>query len=509
MHTDEAVHALKFKALYEQNDYRYDPVEYHGPTLNYFTLVSAWLGSADSFAEMSESTFRIVPVFFGLVLVLVPVFFGKGLGRSFILISAFLTAIAPAMVFYSRYYIQEMLLVCFTMALLVAGYRFLQQPRIGWALAIGLSAGLMHATKETCVIAFAAMTLALVITTFWSGSDKAFLRSIRLTIKARHIIVMIAAAFFISALFHSSFGSHPRGILDSILTYKIYLLRGAGDSTHVHPWYYYFQLLLFNTGPKTPLWTEAIVVFFAGVALVQIMGKKNGSAPALPLQRFIAIYTFFMTLIYSLLPYKTPWSLLSFYHGMILLAAIGMIDLLSGLRRRILKIPVIALLILGCSHLIWQSWQLNDRYCAAPTNPYVYAHPGSDVPELAQHMDAIAQIHPNRYAMVIQVIYPDHGYWPLPWYLRQFTRIGWWDQVNRSVLGADVILTAADAEPLLAQFLYEAPAPGERHLYVPLFEKYVALRPNAELRGFMKKELWDLWQQKKLERRSQFQKPMQ
>jgi len=47
MHTDEAVHAIKFGALLEENRYRYDPHEYHGPTLNYFTLIPAWIASAE------------------------------------------------------------------------------------------------------------------------------------------------------------------------------------------------------------------------------------------------------------------------------------------------------------------------------------------------------------------------------------------------------------------------------------------------------------------------------
>jgi predicted membrane-bound mannosyltransferase len=37
MHTDEAVDAIKFGALLEKGSYIYDPAEYHGPTLNYFT----------------------------------------------------------------------------------------------------------------------------------------------------------------------------------------------------------------------------------------------------------------------------------------------------------------------------------------------------------------------------------------------------------------------------------------------------------------------------------------
>ena len=46
MHCDEAVHAVEFGQLLEDHEYVYDPFEYHGPSLNYFTLPVAWLASA-------------------------------------------------------------------------------------------------------------------------------------------------------------------------------------------------------------------------------------------------------------------------------------------------------------------------------------------------------------------------------------------------------------------------------------------------------------------------------
>ena len=36
-HNDEAVNAVKFGELWENGIYRYDPHEYHGPTLHYAT----------------------------------------------------------------------------------------------------------------------------------------------------------------------------------------------------------------------------------------------------------------------------------------------------------------------------------------------------------------------------------------------------------------------------------------------------------------------------------------
>ena len=81
MHCDESVHAEKFRELFEEGSYRYDPYEYHGPTLNYLTLPPAWLSGARRFAEIDEWTLRIVPVVFGVATILLVLLVGDGLGR--------------------------------------------------------------------------------------------------------------------------------------------------------------------------------------------------------------------------------------------------------------------------------------------------------------------------------------------------------------------------------------------------------------------------------------------
>ena len=53
MHGDEAVNAVKIGED-EGKGYRYDPHEYHGPTLNYFSLIPAWLGGR-FIVELSEA----------------------------------------------------------------------------------------------------------------------------------------------------------------------------------------------------------------------------------------------------------------------------------------------------------------------------------------------------------------------------------------------------------------------------------------------------------------------
>ena len=76
-----------------------------------------------------------------------------------------------------------------------------------------------------------------------------------------------------------------------------------------------------------PSWSEGLIV---ALAAGRILWQR--CADGLLLLRLIAFYTFWLTLIYTVLPYKTPWCLLGFYHGMILLAGAGAVLLWRACR---------------------------------------------------------------------------------------------------------------------------------------------------------------------------------
>ena len=116
MHADEANQAVKTGRLYETGKYEYDTTDHHGPSLYCLTLPSLWVSGARDLASSQEVAYRIVPVIFGLGLIPLLLLVADGLGRPAVLAAALLTAISPAFVFYSRYYIQETLLVFFTLA---------------------------------------------------------------------------------------------------------------------------------------------------------------------------------------------------------------------------------------------------------------------------------------------------------------------------------------------------------------------------------------------------------
>ncbi len=491
MHGDEAVHAFRFGELLEKNFYRYNPDEYHGPTLNYVTLIPAWLSGVHKLKDINEFTLRIVPVFFGLLLVLMPLLLIDGLGRLATIIAIVMTAISPAFVFYSRYYIHEMLLVCFTFGVITCGWRYTQGKNIAWALLTGIFLGLMHATKETCIIVFASMFLALLLTLRMRRCQTGISNAVG-AIKPSHVIVTIVAGVVVSTLFYSSFFTNPDGILDSFWAYTIYLNQAGQNNLHAHFWYYYLDILTWMKGFKRPAWNEDLIVVMAAVGFITAMTPKGISIVNLTLLRFLAFYTLIMTAAYSSIPYKTPWCLLGFLHGMILLAAVGVAALIKMSLYRWEKLVVGCLLVLfGLLLPIGQAYLGNYKYYADPFNPYVYAHPTTDVFETVRRIEEVARVSPDGHNIYIQIICPAGDYWPLPWYLRSFSNVGWWNDVEENIPTAPVIIASPSVESALLKKLYELPPPGKKNLYVPLFDSYTELRPGVELRGFVTKDLWD------------------
>ncbi|NLP10314.1 TIGR03663 family protein [bacterium] len=486
MHTDEAVHAVKFGALLEHHHYHYDPFEYHGPTLNYFTLIPAWLRGQQNLLQVDEATLRIVPAFFGVLLLLTFLLFGKQWDRTALYIALALTAVSPAMVFYSRYYIQEMLLVCFSSAALAGVWRFATTGRASWAILTGVAIGLMHATKETSLIALFALLASLLFTALLNQPLFAPLRSRE---GVKNSILLAGVALLVSMLFYSSFGSHPAGMLDALKSIQTYLNRAVGlHQAHLHPWTYYFQLLLFNHTSGRPLWSEAAVVLLSLYSFYLILFRRS-MVPALLL--YLGGYALLMAVLYSVLTYKTPWSMLGFYQPMILLAAFAAARIFKSLQGNKQRLAGYAVLALMAGHLLWQTWLQNSRYDCDPSNPYVYGHTSRDVFKIVERIRRLAQAHPLAESVYIEVVCTADDYWPLPWYLRDFSQVAYWNHVELSAPLAELVVASPDQEQAVLHKVYETPPPGERNLYVPMFDDYMELRPGVELRGYVTSTLWE------------------
>ncbi|MGA2197777.1 MAG: flippase activity-associated protein Agl23 [Bryobacteraceae bacterium] len=489
MHCDEAVNADKFGILLEQGRYEYSKQDFHGPTLYYLSLIPAKIQGIRSYIDLSEVTLRVVPAFLGVLLVGAHILLIPYFGLRAAAAAGLLTAVSPAMVYYSRYYIHEILLVLLSFCALLCLFGYCRRRRAVWAVSAGAFLGLMYATKETAILPVGCMLLAGMATLLFEKrrADPP---------PGRHLALAAAAALVVSGLLMSSFLSHPSGILDSLLAYRTYFARGAGINTfHVHPWNYYLSLQLYFHFPGKPVWSEALIAALALAGLWAAFSRAGVDGIHPVALRFIAFYTVSLLAVYSLIPYKVPWNELGFLHGEILLAGAGVAWLAGRCRTRGAAIVLAGLVGAGVAHLGWLAWQSSTRYAADPCNPWVYAHTGTDVFRIAARMESLAAVYPGGYALPVQVISREN-LWPLPWYLRRFTGITWWNGVSATAPDAPVILATPDMEPAIESKLYEQPPPGRREMYMNLFERYAELRPRVEIRGYIAKPLWDDWRQR-------------
>jgi uncharacterized protein (TIGR03663 family) len=486
LHNDEAVNATKLAALWEKGEYHYDPDEYHGPALYYFALPFLWLSPATNAAGLDDATLRIVTVGFGVGLILLLLLLADGLGPVATGWAAIFLAVSPAMVFYSRYFIHEMLLVFFTLLTLAAGWRYAQSRHAGWAALTGAGVGLMFGTKETFVLTLAAMTFALVATWFWNGW-----RARRLGVAVataprlgwrpapRHTVLALAVAGGVWLLLFSSFFTNAHGLVDSLKTYWPWLHRAGGASPHLHPWNFYLERLVWFHPPKSPVWSEALILLLALVG----GGAAFCNNPILRLRpnfaRFLTFYTLALTTIYTLIAYKTPWCLLNFWLGMILLAGLGAAALIRLCRSPKTKLILVAALAMGAGHLGAQAWRAAVTQPSNPRNPYVYAQTTEGCRQLVARVEAVAHVAPAGPETVVKVIAPE-SYWPLPWYLRSFKRVGWWEQMPEDPY-APIILVSAKLDALL----------DEKSNKAWIMAGYYQLRPGVYFELYVERGLWE------------------
>ena len=480
VHHDEANQMLKFARLLEKGEYHYDPHQHHGPTLYYLTLPSAWLTAGTDFEATTVETFRIVPVIFGVGLILLLILVKDGLGWEGVIWGGILTAVSPAMVYYSQFYIQEMLLVFFTFGAIGCGWRYYCSRKAGWAAATGAFLALTHATKETCVLAAAAMVGALILTALWNGRGKNLMD--KESWSTGHVLAALGAGLVVWLVFFSSFFTHPMGLVDSVRAYWNYLHRAGGDELHRHPWHYYLRVFTYAGKAKMPSWTEIPIVALAGVGLAAAIFKRRWSQERITFARFVAIYTLLLTAVYSGIPYKTPWSGLSALHGMILMAGVGCAALLDLSRMKTFKVGMWAML---CALLpIWgeQSYRTNVYFHSLARNPYAYAQTSGNFEDMIERVRDIADIHPEGRKMFIRVVASPHNTWPLPWYLRRFPNVGYWTSVEQLEGNADapLIITTPQQEDRLKPLLTDE---YQRSFY--------GIRPEVLLRLYIRKDLWD------------------
>jgi uncharacterized protein (TIGR03663 family) len=451
MHTDESINAYITGELLAGENFHYDPQDRHGPALFALAEPVAKFCGAKNFPELTETQLRLSTVLTGTATVLL---FGAGVeifGFIPCLIAALLFAFAPLPVYYSRYFIHETLFVAATFGLILSGCRALKNKSLLSAALAGFCAALMLACKETAPLHYFALMLAGFACWIFRPRKK-----MAADFPPPKIILTAFAVFlFIAILLFTWFGQSWSGLADLFRAIPNFAAR-AGGQGHEKPFWYYAKLLCGGWSGAIILALGVFGIFCAFTAWwgerprePDFSSSKNGSRGRSPHRVFVAIYALAIFAIYSAIPYKTPWLALNFWLPLTILAGIA-VEWLWLASPKISARAVVLIFIAAIGFLIL--YDTNGRVFKNPAdekNPYAYAHTSEDLLRLPVRLEELARqnkISNPRIAVVAA------DAWPLPWYLRKFSTVGFW-QPGQETGAADFFITTTEVSGNLAERL--------------------------------------------------------
>ncbi len=315
-HHDEGVNYAFTKKLVEKSVYHYNHTAYHGPFLYFVGAPAA------AVAGYSKVALRFTPALFGLLTVILALLLRRVIGDAGALFGAALLAVSPADVYFGRTFIHE---VYFAFSLVLMLWAFLEAGRQGRALAIvafWISWAIAFATKETAAFHVIVMAPAVVVcwlVTAYGKPEEPFAVG---PLFGRPVLYPFIWGMGITVslwvLLFTSFLTNPQGMVDFFKAYIPWFETGVKKATHVKVWYYFPELIVTYYWPAVP---------FAAWAVVRGVWKRRPRTLAL------SIVALGLLGLYSVIPYKTPWCLLTMGVAFVLLGADGFGDLWRALPR--------------------------------------------------------------------------------------------------------------------------------------------------------------------------------
>jgi predicted membrane-bound mannosyltransferase len=171
-----------------------------------------------------------------------------------------------------------------------------------------------------------------------------------------------------------------------------------------------------------------------------------------------------------------------------MVAGIGALVCVRAMPGRVLKTAVCLLLLAPTVQLANQALAANSpRFAADRRNPYVYAHSSTDVADFGRQMEEMAAATTKGHGLLVAVAAPDA--WPLPWYLRRFENVGFWNDATdpgfkAALPEAGVVIASADLQPVVQKLLR---ATKSEYSYQ---EQTRSLRPTVFFSANIRDDVW-------------------
>jgi uncharacterized protein (TIGR03663 family) len=538
LHHDEGVNGHFLTTLFRDGVYKYDPANYHGPTLYYIALFFTKLFGLETLP------IRWSVAVWGVLIVVLAFFLRRYIGRIGSLAAAAFLALSPGMVYISRYFIHEMFFVFLGLGLVIALAYFIEKERPGpfaifwiailllvcflpttlniatsvsggsgvgyWLVAIGIflfeaaligflikmilgwndgrpvylliaasCVSLMFATKETAFITLGTMLISCFCVWIWP----------RIYTDAKTVGPEFHSAELSFANFRNAIGTGSDRILlivaatalfiyIAVLFFSSFFSYSEGVSKAFEAYSIWTK-----TGNKdhTQNGTWAYFQWGKEQELPMMIMAAIGTAfaffrPRSKFAMFVGLWGFGLLTAYTLIPYKTPWLAISFLLPMCIAAGYAVNEFVSLKQDAARNFG----LLLSAGAIVvtaYQTYNLNFVRYDDEDTAYVYAHTKREFLELVRQIEHYAEKSGQGKQAKIQIISPD--YWPLVWYVK--------DYPNAFFHGK--IAPADNAEMIIAKTPDQDKDVIRRYANQYELVGSYGLRPGVDLNLFVRKDL--------------------
>jgi uncharacterized protein (TIGR03663 family) len=485
LHHDEGVNGFFLTTLFREGVYKYDPGNYHGPTLYFVALAFTKILGLETFA------IRYSVVIFGVGIVVLAFALRRYIGRVGALSAALFLALSPGMVFVSRYFIHEILFVFFTFGMVIGIMYFMEKRSAGIAanvqmallllvclmpiplfvprvfgdlegttgtvvrsafflleagivffimvrlsrwregkpiylLLASASCALIFATKETAFITLGTMAIAGLCIWIYRSL---FIDHARLEPTWQEPVALTPRKFI------ESVGKNADAILLVTATAVIFIYVGvlffSSFFTYAEGVRKAFEAYYIWTKTGTKEHAEnGFFAYFKWMALAEapvfLLGLWGSLTAFWKAQHrfamFAALWAWGLMAAYTLIPYKTPWLALSFILPMCIVAGYAINELAAG-KKTGGKVLGVVLVLAAALVLAVQTVELNFYSYDEERRSYVYAQTKREFLGLIKKIEEFGEKTKKGNDISIAVVSPD--YWGMPWYTRNYPNVGY------------------------------------------------------------------------------------
>jgi uncharacterized protein (TIGR03663 family) len=478
LHHDESEHAWFAWRLVTGEGYRYDPV-FHGPVQFYL------LALADLIFGVHDAVARVPAVTGGSLIVFLPFFLRRQLGRPATLATSVLIAISPSFLYVSRFAREDIHVEALTFGILIVLVRFLERPA-RWHPIAGLALfAVAFATKESTYITAFLVVLLLVgafgLQALRSRRVGERMREARLVREVRALgldvwVWGVCAFLVVFTILFSTFLAHPGGLREGLTGSISYWLSQQDVARGGQPPYYYVVLLLGY---------EWLCVVLGIVGIVGVMRRATAARVAI-------VWTFAGSLaVYSWASERMPWLVIHPLLPLTLLAGLGLQEIWK--RRASLGFrALLALVVVGAGATLASAVRVAYVSPTDPRELLTQVQTADDVPRVRTMLFALDRRMRAGGGPPLAITVDSFGGtgWPWSWYLRDLP-VNYPDMSTPAyVPQGDVILVSDLTNGSVAPKLvgYEA---RRMHLRVWWVTEYGAASPADWARWLVSRRAWN------------------